>query len=76
MIEIVTSKGDTYSFDRETERTFKNGMFVPKSQVEPVYCGNGKDSEPLFAGLMLKSTNSILTPAGNIKPIVDINSIK
>ena len=29
MIEIVTSKGDTYSFDRETERTFKNGMFVP-----------------------------------------------
>lgn len=76
MIDIVTKKGEKYSFDPKTERLFKDGVLIPKATIEPVYCGNGKDSEPVFAGLFVKASNSIITKTGNKKPIVDINSIK
>lgn len=76
MISVVTQRGEEYSFDPHTERLFKDGLFIPRSIIEPVYSGNGKDSEPIFAGLYVKSTNTIITRNGNEKPVVDINSIR
>lgn len=76
MIEITTGKGEHYTFDPETERLFKDGVFISKNLIEPVYSGNGKDSEPVFAGLYVKANNTIITRTGNVKPLVNINSIK
>lgn len=76
MIDIVTKKGESYSFDPSNHRLFKNGAVVLTNEVEPIYTGNGDNSEPIFSGLYVKSTNSIITLNGNIKKVVDINQIK
>lgn len=76
MIEIVTKKGEVYSYDESTQRLFKDSRYIPRTEIEPVYSGNGQDKEPVFSGLYVKSSNSIITLTGNIKPVVDINSIK
>lgn len=76
MIEIVTKKGEVYSYDESTQRLFKDNRYIPRTEIEPVYSDNGQDKEPVFSGLYIKSSNSIITLTGNIKPVVDINSIK
>ena len=76
MIEITAPGGDIYKFDPSTQRLFKGGLYIPPTQIEPVYSGNDKDNAPIFAGLFLKSSNQILTKTGKLKPITDINSIK
>lgn len=76
MVEIYTVKGESYSFDPITQRIFRDGVFIPRSEVEPVYSGNGKDTEPVFSGFYVRSNNTIITRSGNIKQVVDINSIK
>jgi hypothetical protein len=75
MIDIITGKGEKYSFDPETQRLFKDGVFIPKTQVEPVYSGNDKNNAPIFAGLYFRDKNKILTISGKYKNIVDIDSI-
>jgi hypothetical protein len=75
MIEIV-SKAGVYKFDPDTERLFRDNIFIPKSEIEPLYSGNGRDkSAPSFAGLWIKNKNQVITLTGNIKPLVDINQI-
>ena len=75
MISIKSPRGN-YTFDEGTKRTYKDNIYVPSTVIEPVYSGNGKDSEPIFAGLYLVGSNEIITVNGNVKPISDINSIK
>ncbi len=76
MIEIV-SKSGVYKFDPETERLFKDGIFIPKSEIEPLYSGNGREkSAPTFAGLWLKNKNQVVTLTGNVKNLVDINQVR
>lgn len=75
MIEIVSKTG-VYKFDPETERLFKDNIFIPKSEIEPLYSGNGRDkSAPSFVGLWIKNKNQVITLTGNVKPLVDINQI-
>lgn len=75
MIDIVTIKGEKYSFDETTQRIFKDGILLSSVQVEPVYSKHSKDSGPVFSGLLLKDSGSILSRSGKISPITDINLI-
>ena len=73
MIEIISFKGETYKFDPNTERIFMGGRLLDPSEAEPVY--SDVDKNPEFAGILLKSINSILSRSGKINEITDINSI-
>lgn len=77
MIDIITIKGEKYSFDPETERIYKDGYLLPISEVEPVYSNvpNKKDEAPRFSGLYFKNSNSILSLSGKLNPVTDLNSI-
>ncbi len=70
MIDIVTIKGEKYSFDESTQRIFKDGVLVPGTVAEPVYAGDFN-----FSGILLKASKSILSLNGNINPITNINNI-
>lgn len=70
MIDIVTIKGEKYSFDESTQRIFKDGVLVPGTVAEPVYSGDFN-----FSGILLKSSKSVLSLNGNINPITNINNI-
>lgn len=70
MIDIVTIKGEKYSFDESTQRIFKDGVLVPGTVAEPVYTGDFN-----FSGILLKASKSILSLNGNINPITNINNI-
>lgn len=71
MIDIITIKGEKYSFDENTQRIFKDGVVVPGTAAEPVYSG------PIlsFSGILLKTSKSVLSLNGNINPATNINSI-
>lgn len=75
MIDIITIKGERYSFDEDTQRVFKDGVLLSSVQVEPVYSRLARESLPVFSGLLLKDTNSILSRSGKINPVTDINAI-
>ena len=76
MIEIVTQRGEVYSFDPDTQRVFKGQMFVPRTEIEPVYSGSDDEGIPEFAGLYLKGKGSILTKNGVEKKLTQIDAIK
>lgn len=76
MIDIITFKGEHYSFDPDTQRIFKDGILLSSTQVEPVFSNVSDDSIPVFSGLHLKDTDSILSLSGKINPVTDINAIK
>lgn len=77
MIEIHTKGGEDYRFDPSTERLFKGELFIPRSEIEPLYSGNGREnSAPTFSGLWVKNKNQIITLTGNVKPLTDLNLIK
>lgn len=73
MIEIVSFKGETYKYDPETERIFMGGRLLDPSEAEPIY--SGVDKRPEFAGIHLKTINSVLSRSGKINELTDINSI-
>ena len=75
MIEIMTLKGEKYSFDETTQRIFRDGILLSSVNVEPVYSRPSKDSMPVFSGILLKDTGSILSRSGKINAITDINSM-
>lgn len=75
MIDIITLKGEHYSFDPDTLRIFCDGRLVPSKTAEPVYTVNSIDDYPEFAGIHLKEINCILSKSGKINKITDINAI-
>ena len=76
MIEIITLKGEKYSFDPDTERVFKDGKLLGSNLVEPVYSDFNESTPPIFSGLWLKGINSVLSLSGKINPVIDdINSV-
>lgn len=76
MIDIWTSKGELYRFDEETGRVLRNDVVIPSYKVEPIYSDvTNRSNPPVFSGLWLKETNQIVTRAGNIHPVSDINAV-
>lgn len=76
MKDIVTLRGIKYNYDERTGRIFKEGQVLTSSQAEPVYSYLGDSSgEPVFGGILLKDTGSILTLNGKISPVTDPNTI-
>ena len=75
MIEIVTLKGNKYSYDEVTQRIYKDNILLTSAQAEPVFSNIAKETVPKFAGIYLKDSNSILSLSGKINPITDINTI-
>ena len=74
MIDIVTIKGEHYSFDPDTLRVFKDSTLLPNSEVEPVY-SDSPSGLPEFSGLFLKSTNQIISRTGKVSVLTDSNTI-
>ena len=76
MKDIVTLRGIKYSYDERTGRIFKEGQVLTSSQAEPVYSHPAITTwEPVFGGILLKDTGSILTLNGKISPVTDPNTI-
>lgn len=76
MREIMSLRGERYSYDELTGRIFRDGVLLPSSEVEPVFSGNNKDGQvPRLSGILLKERGSILTLSGKENPIVDPNTI-
>ncbi len=75
MKEIITIKGERYSYDEDTERIFKNGKLLSSVVAEPLFQGVTEDNIPNFVGIYLKDMDSVLSLSGNINPVTDINSI-
>lgn len=74
MIEIVTLKGERYSFDPDTQRIFKGGILMTDSEAEPVF-SELESGEPEFSGIHLKRTNQVISRSGKINTIVDPNNM-
>lgn len=70
MINIVTMKGEQYSFDEETGRVFKDGHLMSSVNVEPVYSDLDENNVPKFSGLWLKDIDSIISLSGKINPAI------
>lgn len=76
MKDIVTIRGEKYSYDERTGRIFKDGQVLSSSKAEPVFSYFGDSSvPPVFGGILLKDTNSILSLSGKISPVTDPNTI-
>lgn len=78
LIEIVSFKGERYSFDPDTGRIFKDGKVIVSDLVEPVYSymGNPQDS-PKFSGIYFREKNQVLTLSGKVNPVVkDDNEVR
>lgn len=76
MIDIYNAiTGEKYSFDEDTQRIFKDGLLLSSVQAEPIYSSLDDDILPVFSGLLLKETNSILSLSGKINVITDINAV-
>lgn len=78
LIDIVSFKGERYSFDPDTGRIFKNGKVLVSEFVEPVYSYMGNPGNPpTFSGIYFKDKNQILSLSGKLNPVVkDDNEVK
>lgn len=75
MIDIITIKGDLWSYDPENIRIFKDGKLVSSDEAEPVF--NDTDTEePGFSGIYLKTTNQIISRSGKVNTIDNPNNIE
>lgn len=68
MIDIVTLRGERYSYDPDTFRIFKNNELIPDTIAEPVF-SDAADGEPEFSGIYLKPTNQIISRSGKINTV-------
>jgi len=75
MIDIVTIKGEKYSYDEPTMRLFKDGTLLSSSVAEPVFQCDDSSEIPVFAGILLKDSNKVVSLSGNINTVTDPNSI-
>lgn len=73
MIDIVTVKGETYSFDPDTLRIFKSGVLLSSAEVEPLF--SDSLSGPTFSGIYLKTKNKIISRTGKVSQVDAIESI-
>lgn len=75
-INILTRRG-LYTFDPDSQRIFKDDMYLSRNIAEPIFCGNDEgEEEPMFAGIYLVTSDEIITRTGNIKKVTDISAIK
>lgn len=77
-IDIISFKGERYTFDPDTGRIFKDGKVIVSDLVEPVYSYMGNpNNPPKFSGIYFREKNQILTLSGKVNPVVkDDNEIK
>ena len=68
MIDIVTLKGDKYSFDPDTLQVFLNGILQDVSFLEPLFTDSAI-GEPEFSGILNKVTNQIISRTGHINNV-------
>ncbi len=74
MIDIITLKGERWSYDPETTRIFKDDKLVPSTEAEPIFADSTGD-EPEFSGIYVKTKNQIVSRTGKINTISDPNTI-
>lgn len=71
MINIVSEKGN-FDYDEKTGHIFVNGILGSSQKYEPVFNGGVKDGDmPVFAGIWLKESNSIVGLKGKVNKLID-----
>lgn len=75
MVEIVTVKGELYSYDETTMRIFKDGVLLSSVKAEPVFSDFSDKYPPKFSGILLKDSNTVLSLSGKLNSITNINSV-
>lgn len=76
MIEIISEKGERYSYDPATNRIFRDGYLLSSTEAEPMYSNSPyPDTPPNFSGVYFRGRNEILSLSGRYNPIVDTNTI-
>lgn len=76
MIQIISDKGEEYSYDEGKGIIYKDNYVVPSTLAEPIFSGNGKKNQPpQFSGIYFKQTGSILTMSGRYETLTDPNTI-
>lgn len=72
MIDIITKKGEKWSFDEDTKRLYKDGVLIPEGVATPVYVNLDESVPPEFSGIYVKAIKSIISIAGNINRITNM----
>lgn len=76
MIEIISSKGEKYSYDPTTNRVFRDGFLVSSTEAEPMFSNSPyPDTPPIFSGIYFRGRNEILSLSGKYNQITDPNTI-
>ncbi len=72
MIDILTLRGDRYSFDPSTMIVYLNGIAQDVSMLEPLF-SDSAIGEPEFSGVLNKSTNQIISLNGHVNNIDSVD---
>lgn len=76
MIEIISDKGEKYTYDPSTGRIFRDGYVVSSVEAEPMFSNSPyPDTPPEFSGIYFKGKNEILSLSGKYNPVTDPNTI-
>lgn len=77
MIEILSEKGDFFTFDPETELISMNGVIVPYTEYQPVYVRQtivDGSVPPMFIGVLNKTNNTVINVNGTINKLISDDS--
>lgn len=74
MIEIISEKGERYSYDPGTDRIFRDNVLVSSVEAEPVF-SSSDSGIPRFSGIYLKNLGKILSLSGKYSQLSDPNTI-
>ena len=76
MINIISEKGDMWSWDEDKHLIYKNDQVVSTVVAEPVFSNPfSKKYPPIFAGILLKDVGRVLTLSGTSHPVIDPNTV-
>ena len=74
MINIMSEKGESWSYDPDTQRLFRDGTVVPEITAIPVYSESG-GPVPEFSGILIKTTGQILSLGGKYSTPINPESL-
>jgi hypothetical protein len=76
MIDIISEKGERFSYDPDTGRIFRDGYLLSSVEVEPIFSNTpAPNTPPRFSGVFFKGRNEILTLSGKYNSVSNPNTI-
>lgn len=75
IIAIISEKDESWSYDTETQRVFKDGKLVPELIAEPVFSKSSDSEVPEFSGIYIKATGQVLSRSGKYSNLTNPDSL-